>query len=71
MSIENRRQLENTQKKLLLLEERCRALEAEADHAAIAPTRGITLRSLKRLIKQMKEEIARFESRSSVKQERG
>ena len=36
----------------------------------MSPTREITLRSLKRLIKQMKEEIARFESRASVKPDR-
>jgi hypothetical protein len=70
MSIQSRRQLENTQKKLLLLEERCRTLEAGTERGTMSPTREITLRSLKKLIKQMKEEIARFESRASVKPER-
>jgi hypothetical protein len=70
MSIQNRRQLENTRKKLLILEERCRTLEAEPESNTPSPTRELTLRSLKKLINQMKEEIARFESRASAKSER-
>jgi len=73
MSIQNRRQLENTRKKLLILEERCRTLEAEVEpeSGTLAPARSLTLRSLKKLINQMKEEIVRFESRVSAKSERG
>ncbi len=71
MSIQNRRQLANTQKKLLILEERCRTLETATGSGINSPTREITMRSLKRLIKQMKEEIARFESRASVKSSDG
>ena len=70
MSIQNRCQLENARKKLLMLEERSRALEAEPESETLAPSRALTLRSLKKLINQMKEEIARFESRASAKPER-
>jgi hypothetical protein len=70
MSIQNRRQLENTQRKLLVLEERCQMLEAEAEGGTPAPARELTLRSLKKLINQMKEEVARFESRALGKPER-
>jgi hypothetical protein len=72
MSIQNRRQLENTRKKLLILEERCRTLEAESEPESRTPSpaRSLTLRSLKKLINQMKEEIVRFESRVSTKSER-
>ena len=68
MSIQNRRQLENTRKKLLILEDRCRTLELES--GTLGPARSLTLRSLKKLINQMKEEIVRFESRVSAKSER-
>jgi hypothetical protein len=71
MSIQNRRQLEQTRQKLTLLEERCRALEAETVSASVSPNRKITIRSLKKLINQMKEEIARFESRASAESQRG
>jgi hypothetical protein len=70
MIIQNRHQLENTRKKLLMLEERCRTLEAEPESKTPAPARELTLRSLKKLINQMKEEIARFESRASARSER-
>lgn len=58
MSIQNRRQLENTRKKLLLLEERCRAIEAEprSDESGFAA--GVTVRSLRKMIDQMKVEMA-------------
>jgi flagellar biosynthesis chaperone FliJ len=73
MSIQNRRQLENTRKKLLMLEERYQTLEAKVEPESKTPTpaRELTLRSLKKLINQMKEEIARFESRVSSSTERG
>jgi hypothetical protein len=65
MSIENRRQLENTQAKLQELEQ----LYAKTERATPADehVRGLTLRSLKKRINQFKEEITRFESR--VRQE--
>jgi hypothetical protein len=63
MSIQNRRQLENTRAKLQELEQRYAALQQQTtDNEHI---RELTLRSLKRLINQFKEEIARFEVRVS------
>jgi hypothetical protein len=72
MSIQNRRQLENTRKKLFMLEERCQTLgaELEPENRPPTPARELTLRSLKKLINQIEEEIARFESRASAKSER-
>jgi hypothetical protein len=72
MSIQNRRQLENTRKKLLMLEGRCQKLEAEGEPESRTPrpARELTVRSLKKLINQMKEEIARFESKVSSSTER-
>ncbi len=61
MSIENRRQLENTRTKLHMMEqlhEKLRQEPAEHEHV-----RQLTLRSLKKRMNQFKEEIARFESR--------
>jgi hypothetical protein len=61
MSIENRRQLENTRVKLQRLEElytKTREGTAESEHV-----RQLTLRSLKKRINQFKEEMTRFESR--------
>jgi hypothetical protein len=63
MTIENRRQLENTRMKLQELEQLCAKTEQ-----ATAPDehlRELTLRSLKNRINQFKEEIARFEARIS------
>ena len=61
MSIENRRQLENTRTKLLELEDQYQKT-AQAP-SADAHVRELTLRSLKQRINQFKEEIARFEAR--------
>jgi hypothetical protein len=61
MSIENRRQLENTLAKLAELEqlyEKKRQEPAEDPHL-----RELTLRSLKKRINQFKEEVSRFEAR--------
>jgi len=63
MSIENRRELENTQNKLRELEElyaKSRQEPASSEHI-----RDLTLRSLKKRINQFKEEIARFTARVS------
>jgi hypothetical protein len=63
MSIENRRQLENTRAKLQELErlyERKRQEPADDAHV-----RELTLRSLKRRINQFKEELAQYEARVS------
>jgi hypothetical protein len=61
MSIENRRQLENTRRKLQELEQ----LYTKKLHGSAASehVRELTLRSLKKRINQFKEEITRFESR--------
>jgi hypothetical protein len=63
MSIESRRELELTREKLKLLEERLAALtqQPEANRRA----HEWSVRSLTQTINQMKEEIARFESRAS------
>jgi hypothetical protein len=62
MSIESRRELEVTRDKLTLLEERLVGLlkEPEANPRA----QEWSVRSLKQTINQMKEEMARFESRA-------
>jgi hypothetical protein len=60
MTIENRRQLENTRRKLQELEDlyvRTRQGPATSVHV-----RELTLRSLKKRINQFKEEITRFEA---------
>ena len=62
MSIESLRELEVTRAKLKLLEDRFTALKQEpADNQR---ARDWSTRSLKQTINQMKEEIARFESRA-------
>ena len=62
MSIESRRELELTRSKLKLLEERLAALLQEPEENRRA--REWSVRSLKQTINQLKEEIARFESRA-------
>ena len=62
MSIESRRELEVTRDKLRLLEERLADLLKEPEENARA--REWSVRSLKQTINQMKEEMARFESRA-------
>jgi hypothetical protein len=65
MSIQSVRQLENTRKKLQMLEDRLGELDAEP---VVNPnTRKLTRRSLKKLINQLKEEIARFESHTPAR----
>jgi len=67
MSIENRRQLENTQAKLQRMEQLYERLRQEPTDNALV--QELTLRSLKKRINQFKEEIIRFECRmnSSVR----
>jgi hypothetical protein len=68
MTIQSTRQLENTRRKLQILEDRLGELDAEP---VLNPqTRQLTKRSLKKLINQLKEEIARFESRAAVRPQR-
>ncbi len=69
MSLESCRELEATREKLRLLEERYEAnnrQEGGDEHV-----REMSTRSLKQLINQLKEEIARFEARSSLKTDAG
>ncbi len=65
MSQQSNRELEATRQKLRMLEERYEAEKREQggdDHV-----RELSMRSLKRLINQLKEEIGRSEARSSPK----
>jgi len=65
MSIQSSRQLEKTRSKLQLLESRLEELDAEP---VVNPrTRELTRRSLKKLVNQLKEEIARFKARAAVR----
>jgi hypothetical protein len=65
MSLQSLRELEATREKLRLLEERYNASKDE--QGGDEHVRELSRRSLKRLINQLKEEIARFESRSSLR----
>lgn len=64
MSIENHRQCENTRAKLQELEQ---LYELKRQQPADAHVRELTLRSLKKRINQFKEEMARFEARTTLK----
>jgi hypothetical protein len=64
MSLQSHRELQTTREKLQMLEER---YEAEMRQVSgDRHVRELSMRSIKRLINQLKEEIARFESRSSL-----
>ena len=63
MSIENRRQCENTRAKLLDLE---RLDEKKKQESGSEYIRDLTLRSLMKRINQFKEQIARFEARATT-----
>ncbi len=65
MSLQSQRELEATRDKLRLLEERYDA--GRREQGGDEHVRELSMQSLKRLINQLKEEIARFESRSSVR----
>jgi hypothetical protein len=62
MSIQNERQLENTRRKLRELEQQCAALKQQP--TTDAHVRELTLRSLHSLIRQLKEEVARYQTRA-------
>lgn len=64
MSLQSPRELENTRAKLRQLEERYAALAAEPARPGQEKTREWTLISLKKIINQFKEEIARFRARA-------
>ena len=60
MSLKNNRELANTRAKLRELEQDYEELRADRDeHPHV---REVTMESLKRLINQFKEEIARYEA---------
>jgi hypothetical protein len=59
-SLKSTRQLENTREKLRMLQEEYGATQAETGGDEYV--RQLTLRSLKRLINQLTEEIVRFEA---------
>jgi len=63
MTLDSVRELENTRAKLRQLEERYAALSAQPVNAGQEKVREWTQLSLKKLINQFKEEIARFEAR--------
>lgn len=65
MSLESHRELEATREKLRLLEKRYEAEKREK--GGDEHMRELSMRSLRQLINQLKEEIARFESRSAVR----
>lgn len=67
MNLRSKRELEVTREKLRLVEQRYDAIRAEPsvdDHV-----QELTLRSLKGLMNQLKEEIARFEGRAAMEAE--
>ena len=64
MSLNSQIELESTRAKLRLLEESYQA--ARLDKIGTAHAQELELRSLKQLINQLKEEIARFESHAAL-----
>jgi hypothetical protein len=65
MSLKNQSELAVTREKLRLLEESYQA--ARQDAGGNPHVREIELRSLKQLINQLKEEIARFEAHAGAR----
>jgi len=63
MNLRNVRELEATREKLRQLEEQYRA--AQERSGTDERVRQLTLRSFKKLINQLKEEIARFEAHAA------
>lgn len=63
MSLQSNRELEVTRKKLQELEHLC--ADTQADSSQGGYSRELTLRSLRRTIKQLKEDIARFEAHAN------
>jgi hypothetical protein len=62
MTIANQSQLENTRNKLKLLEDQYARLKSQPTENVY--TRELTLRSLQRWIKKLKEEILRYECKT-------
>ena len=69
MTLHSHRELEATRKKLRLLQERYEANQRE--QGGDEHVRELSMRSLKRLMNQLEEEIARFRSRTSVRPDGG
>lgn len=69
MSLHSQRELDNTQAKLKQLEERYALLVAQPSEAGQEKVREWTLLSLKKLINQFQEEIARFQARAGSARE--
>jgi hypothetical protein len=65
MNLQSHRELEATRERLRLLQDYYEANKHE--QGGDEHVRELSRRSLKRLINQLKEEIARFESRNSLK----
>lgn len=65
MELQDERQVQNTRQKLRILEDRYEAVRR--DPAGNARVQELTLRFLKRLINQFKEEISRFEAHGQVR----
>ncbi len=65
MTLQNDTELANTRQKLSELEDRYQALQngVEPDERL----RELSMKSLKRLVNQLKEEIARYEARHAVR----
>jgi hypothetical protein len=64
MTVNSERQIEFTREKLRVLEQTY--ADAQRDSKASAHTRELTLRSLRGLMNQLKEEIARHEARAKT-----
>jgi hypothetical protein len=65
VNLQNEHELRVTRKKLEMLEATYQA--AQEDTGADPHIRELELHSIRRLINQLKEEIARFESRTAVR----
>jgi uncharacterized small protein (DUF1192 family) len=65
MDLKNDRELQVTREKLCLLEEHYKA--SRLDTTGDPYARELSLRSIKRMINQLKEEIARFEAHRTVR----
>jgi hypothetical protein len=66
MNLTSERDVEATQQKIRLLEARYEELRRQA--ADDAHVRALTLRSLKRVVNQMQEDIVRYRSRAATTQ---
>lgn len=65
MTLQSTREVEVTREKLRMLQDRYDAVQRK--RSGDAHIRELTLRSLKRLINQLTEEITRFESRAAIR----